>query len=194
MENYYPEINSVFHVKVMLCYILDRINKPVIEEKLYEIVVNSEVINYFYYTEAIGELINNGSVSRTEKDGKTYIILNEKGKLGSDYFNNYIPQYFHKRLLKAAYSLFSRLVRENETEITITGSSSGYDVNCSVKDVSFDLMRISLYAPDLEQAEVIKDKILLNPAKFYQNVIEYALNNNENDIKSEYLINKKKTL
>ncbi|MCL2053429.1 MAG: DUF4364 family protein [Oscillospiraceae bacterium] len=172
----YPEINSVFHVKIMICFILDRISKPVSEEQLYEIVHLSEVINYFYYAEALEELIQNGSASRV--DGN--IILNEKGRLGSEYFNSYIPEYFHNRLLKSAYSLFSRVARESETDISVNKVPNGFEVNCAIKDVSYDLMRVSLYAPDIEQANLIKNKILKNPAVFYRNVIEYALENEEN--------------
>lgn len=194
LKMYYPEIDSAFHVKIMLCYILDRINKPVTEEQLYEIVVNSDIINYFYYAGAITELIETGSITKSEKDGQTYIELNKKGKYGSEYFKEYIPEHFHKRLLRSAYSLFSKIKRENETDISIKEISNGYEVNCTIKDVSFDLMKISLYAPDEEQANAIKEKILLSPAKFYQNVIDFALNNTEDSIKSDILEKKNKSL
>ena len=40
-------------------------------------------------------------------------------------------------------------------------------------------MRFSIYAPDLDQAEMIKEKIHLNPELFYSNVIGYLLENKE---------------
>ena len=78
---------------------------------------------------------------------------------------------------------FARLKRESEADIEITEVSNGCEVNCTIKDTSFDLMRISLYAPDYDQAKVIKDKILLNPTDFYSKVISFALENEEEQIK-----------
>ena len=42
-----PEFNSVHGVKVLLCFLLNRLNRDITEEQLYEIVLDSEVINYF---------------------------------------------------------------------------------------------------------------------------------------------------
>ena len=43
-------------------------------------------------------------------------------------------------------------------------------------------MRLSLYAPDEEQAKLIREKILLDPAGFYSKVIGFALENEEEKI------------
>lgn len=173
------ELNSVHDVKVLICYLLDKLKRPVTEEQLYEIVLDSEVINYFYYTEAMGELLKNQSIRQVSRGGETYIELEEKGHFGADYFNEFIPYYFRKEILKAAMYYFARIKRENDAEITIEPTKNGCEVNCVIRDTEFDLMRISLYAPDADQAQVIKEKIMLNPADFYRKVIGFALDNKE---------------
>ena len=40
-------------------------------------------------------------------------------------------------------------------------------------------MDLKLYAPDLTQAKLIGEKVLLNPSGFYSKVIELALSNEE---------------
>ncbi len=177
------EMYSAHDVKVMICYLLDKLKNPVTEEQLYEIVQESEIINYFYYTEAMGDLLKNESIVQIERNGEIYIEATEKGKYGAEYFNDSIPYYFRKKLLKTAMYYFARLKRESEADIEITEVSNGCEVNCTIKDTSFDLMRISLYAPDYDQAKVIKDKILLNPTDFYSKVISFALENEEEQIK-----------
>lgn len=174
-----PELNSVHGVKVLLCFLLNRLNRDITEEQLYEIVLDSEVINYFYYAEALDVLLKNESVKRTERDGKTYIELEEKGRLGADYFNDTIPYYFRKQLLKTAMYYFARLDRESRANIEIISKSNGCDVKCTLKDVNFDIMRLTLYAPDEEQAKLIRDKIMLDPNEFYRKVIGFALENEE---------------
>ena len=181
MEEINTELSSAHDVKILLCYLLDKLNRPVSEKQLYEIVLDSRVINYFYYTESIEALLENGSISKQNINDVHCFVLEEKGRMGATYFNEYIPYHFRRRILKAALMFYAKLRRESETEITITNTHNGCELNCIIKDTSYDLMRISIYAPDRDQAEVIKEKILLNPAEFYTKVITYALNNREEE-------------
>lgn len=44
-----PEMNSVHSVKILLCYILDKLNRTVTEEQLRLISEDSGVISYFFF-------------------------------------------------------------------------------------------------------------------------------------------------
>ena len=163
------ELTSAHRVRVLICYLLDRLKQPVTEEQLYEIAEESGVINYFYYSEALEGLLKNNSLTRTERDGKVYIEPTEKGRFGADYFNDTVPLYFRKEILKAALSYFARLERESSADIDIAETVNGCEVRY-------------LYAPDREQAELIREKIMLDPAGFYRRVLGYALENKEEQI------------
>ena len=169
------ETDSAHAAKVLLCFLLDKLNRPIEENQLYEISMESGVVNYFYYKEAMEDLLKNGSVTRQEKDGASYIILEEKGRLGADYFNDTVPYYFRKQLLTEALRYFARLRRENEADIEVIPKDNGYEVRCMIKDGKLDLMKLDLYAPDIEQAQLLKDKIMLDPLGFYKKVIGFAL-------------------
>ncbi|MCH5192805.1 MAG: DUF4364 family protein [Oscillospiraceae bacterium] len=169
------ETDSPHAAKVLLCFLLEKLNRPVEETQLYEISMRSGVINYFHYTEAMEDLLKNGSVTRQERDKKTYIVLEEKGRLGADYFNDTVPYYFRKQLLAEALRYFARLERESEADIEILPQENGYEVRCMIKDGKLDLMNIGLYAPDTDQAQLLKEKIMLDPLGFYNKVVGYAL-------------------
>ncbi|MBQ7783705.1 MAG: DUF4364 family protein, partial [Oscillospiraceae bacterium] len=47
-----PELNSVHSVKILLCYILDKLNRPVTENQLRMIAEDSGIINYFFLADA----------------------------------------------------------------------------------------------------------------------------------------------
>lgn len=173
------DVNSVHSAKVLLCFLLDKLNRSVTEEQLYEIAMDSEVINYFYYTQALDELVKNESLKRAERNGGVYIELEEKGRFGADYFNEAVPYHFRKRLLRSAMYYFARLRRESEAEAEIVPTDNGCEVRCAIKDRDFDLMRVSIYAPDSDHGRMIKEKIMLNPAEFYSRVVGYALENEE---------------
>lgn len=174
-----PEFNSVHGVKLLLCYLLNRLDRDVPREQLYEIALDSGVINYFYYTDALKGLLNNNSIKETERDGIVYISLEEKGRLGADYFNDSIPYVFRKQLLKTAMYYFARIKRESFAETDIVPVKNGFEVSIVIRDAEFDVMRLSLYAPDEEQALLIREKIMLDPSGFYRKLIGFALENKE---------------
>ena len=57
-----PELKDIQTVKILICYLLYRINKPIDSEQLYDIAVGTEIINYFFYQDAIDYLIKNDSI------------------------------------------------------------------------------------------------------------------------------------
>lgn len=184
-----PEVSSVHMVKTLLCYILDRLSgvcRRITDEQLQLISEDSGIINYFFFSDALDELIANGSVtSESASDGKRIISLAEKGRLGAEYFNSTIPLVFRKKLLYAAFSFFSRLERKNQCSCEIRKIENGCMVDFVMEDKDFELMNMSFYAPDEEQAELIRDNIMANPQGAYSNILQLLLNNREEKIDVE---------
>ncbi|MGN1416719.1 MAG: DUF4364 family protein [Oscillospiraceae bacterium] len=176
-----PEMTSVHSVKILLCYLLTKLDRPVAEEQLLEIAGDSGVINYFYLSEAIEDLLRTGAVSAENTDEGRIFRIEEKGRMGSDYFNRYIPMTFRRSILSSAYSYFAKIRRENECRCEMSPSGNGFSVSFSIGDASLELMKLSLYAPDEEQAEHIAEKIKRNPTGFYQSVIRLMLENPEEE-------------
>lgn len=184
MQDFKTQIATLHSVKIAICFLLDEIDKPISESELYEIVMKSEAVNYFHYNQALEELMKSGAVAQFSENGENYIRIEEKGRQSSECYNDYVPYHFRKRLLKSAFLFFSKQKREKEVKIDITEAETGFCVNCVFGGEELELMRLSLYAPDKAQAELISDKILLNPELFYSNVIGYLLDNREEEFKA----------
>lgn len=183
MQDFKTEISTLHSVKIAVCYLLDEIKKPISEQELYEIVMKSEAVNYFHYNQAIDELLKSGAVTKFEENGENYFRLEEKGRQSAECYNDYVPYHFRKRLLKSAFAFFSAQKRDKEAKIDITEAATGYNVDCTIGDDELELMHFSIYAPDRDQAEMIKEKIHLNPELFYTNVIGFLLENKEEEFK-----------
>ena len=84
--------------------------------------------------------------------------------------------------MTCALQFFARLKRENEVKCEIMEAKNGYYVSCRILDVSDDLLDMKLYAPDMEQAKLIRNKIMLNPSDFYGKIMSFALFNVEEEI------------
>ncbi|MBP5578720.1 MAG: DUF4364 family protein [Ruminococcus sp.] len=174
------EIKDVPTLNILLCYLLYKIDRPVSPEQLYDIAIGTGIINYFYYQDSIGYLLKNGLVSseKDENGGECY-VLGEKGRECAKQLKNYAPKSYRDKLVLAALRYFARIKYEKELKIEYEPVGKGYYIHVRCIDTGFDLMDLRLYAPDLTQAKLIGEKILLNPAGFYGKVIEVALSNEE---------------
>lgn len=175
-----PQIKDVPTLNILLCYLLYKIDKPVEIEQLYEIAVSTELINYFYYQDSIDYLLKNDCISivKNKKDIDSY-VLTKKGTACAKQLKKYAPKSYRDKLVLAALRYFARLKYEQEIKIEYIPVSNGYYTQVRCLDFDCDLMDLKLFAPDLTQAKLLGEKIMLNPSGFYGKVIELALSNKE---------------
>lgn len=172
---------NVHAAKVLLCYLLKKIERSVTPDQLYEIAVGSGVMNYFDYSGALDELVKNETILLKEEGDAGVYILAPKGLYTIDELKQYAPKSFRDRLFATALKYFARQRRENEVKISYKEAGNGYYVECRILDIGEDLLQIRLFAPDLEQAELIGEKIMENPTDFYGKIIGFALENKEEE-------------
>lgn len=175
-----PELKDIQTVKILLCYLLYRINKPIDSEQLYDIAVGTEIINYFFYQDAIDYLIKNKSISVNNDHNNVQIYkLTDKGKDCAKTLRGYVPKSYRDKIVQAALKYFAQIKYQNEVKIDYIKLDKGYYVHCRCLDIGDDLMDLKLFAPDLSQAELLGKNIMINPTGFYSKILNFALNNEE---------------
>ena len=112
-------------------------------------------------------------------------MLTEKGRLGSEYFNRYIPLVFRKKLLKAAFGFFIREQNEDMCSCTVSETDNGCRVSFVLSDGGRELINMSFFAPDMSQGELIAERIRSNPAGAYKKILGFLLDNSEEEIDVE---------
>ncbi|MBO5163990.1 MAG: DUF4364 family protein [Ruminococcus sp.] len=174
------EIKDVPTLNILICYLLNKIGKPVNTEHLYDILITTGLINYFYYQDSIGFLLENNLIkTETAENGEDSYVLLPKGVRCAKELKKYAPKSYRDKLVLAALRYFARLKMEQEIKIEYSEVENGCYIRIRCLDTKNDLMDLKLFAPDMTQAKLIGDKILLNPAGFYSKVIELALSNKE---------------
>ncbi|NLT10383.1 MAG: DUF4364 family protein [Ruminococcus sp.] len=174
------EIKDVPTLNILICYLLYKIDRPVETEQLYDIAIGTGVVNYFYYQDSIDYLIKNSLISvEKDEDGRECYILEEKGRECARQLKSYAPKSYRDKLVLAALRYFARVKAEQDLRIEYIPLEKGYYTHIRCIDTGDDLMDLKLYAPDLAQAKMLGEKVLLNPAGFYGKVIELALSNEE---------------
>ena len=178
------ETNNTETAKLLLCYVLFKISKPVLSEQLYEITVKSGVINYFFYNDAIASLLENQCIEKSaDENGNEIFTLSTKGTVLAKDFKSYIPKSFRDRLVTSAIKYFNDIRIRNEFSLKSIEIENGYNVEFTCFDGDIRLMDLKMYAPDSAQAELIMNKIRIDPIGFYSEVLGYVISNSEEEIK-----------
>ena len=174
------EIKDVPTLNILLCYLLNKIDKPVETEQLYDITIGTGVVNFFDYQDSIDYLIKNSLISVSkDNSGTEFYSLEEKGRECARRLKGYAPKSYRDKLVLAALKYFAKIKAEQEIKIEYLPIENGYYTHIRCLDSDCDLMDMKLYAPDQTQAKLLGEKIMLNPAGFYGKVIELALSNEE---------------
>ncbi|MGN0622538.1 MAG: DUF4364 family protein [Oscillospiraceae bacterium] len=188
MENDFSNLNitpavlnptDVYEVKILLAYFLFQMDRPVTPNQLTEIATGDGIVNYFLYSEAVSEMLSNGTIALVEEEGTSYYKLTEKGKEGAQSFKRLVSKSVRDRIYAAGLRFFAKLKAQRDLQFDIKECGKGYSVRCVCMDNGITLMDLTLFAPDKEQAEYIKSKILMNPTDFYCKVMDYVIENEE---------------
>lgn len=176
------EIRDTDSAKLLICYLLNKIEKLIESEQLYDIAVGSGIINYFCYNDAVESLLKNETIEITYNDsGRECYVDTEKGIIYAQNFRTYVPKSFREKIIRAAMKYFAKLKIENEVKMEYIELKKGYHVHFRCLDVGDDLLDIKIFAPDLAQAHFLGERIMRNPVGFYAKVFENALDNEEEE-------------
>ena len=172
-------ITDIYAVKILLCYFLKKINRPVTPNQLLEIATGTNIVNYFSYNHAVDSMLKTDLIEEKVIDNVSHYILTDMGAMGAEEFKTMAPKTSREKILSAGLKFFTKLKNENTVSFEIVETDKGCEVKCRCVDNGLILMELSLFAPDMEQAEFIRQKIKINPQAFYGNVMSYVLDNEE---------------
>lgn len=168
--------NDLNSVKILICYLLQNLDESINSDELYEISVNSGIINYFYYNEAIDELLVNDTIlSDVDENGNTRFSLSEKGKIFVKDFSTYVQLTFRNRIMYAAMQHEAKKLQNASLSLDYEDSDDGCRLICSISDCDKNLLEMKLLTQNRARAELIGERISDNPSAFYQDFIDYTI-------------------
>ena len=159
--------------KVLILYLLNKINNEIKNDNLYNIVSLSEDINYFYYQELITDLKNNNLIIFISQDDCNLLKLSSEGKQAYELTKSLLPGLLK---LKADTVLKEQIpnIEEESSVISefIPKDGNNYTIKCKVIEKNETIFEISLYAGSRENAKQIADNWKNNANSIYPKVIE----------------------
>lgn len=158
-------------IKILIGYLLSRLDTPLTREQLDEIICGEEIANYFEMSQALCELVDNGNIKIEDNE----LIITEKGRENSETLEHDIPYTVREKAFNTAVRLQTRLRRERENKIEIERVEKGCNVILSVVDADDEIMSVKLFVADYDQALAVKERFLADPVKIYSNIVALLL-------------------
>ena len=168
--------NDLNSVKILICYLLYNLENPIDSEALYDIAVESGTINYFYYNEAVDDLLVNDTIlSDASENGRMFFSLSNKGKTFVKDFSKYVQRSFRDRLMYSAMQYKVNQLKNASLSIDYEDCAEGCKLICGISEGNKNLFEFKLLAGNRTQAELLGEQISVDPSAFYSNFIDYIL-------------------
>jgi hypothetical protein len=172
-------IHDMMDVKVLILYVMSRVNYPVTIQQIYELCYQDECLSYFDVCTAVPEMVKSGHLKELEND--CYAIT-DKGKGDGSLTEDSIA-FTVKQRAENAVDRFNRQIRRSSfvrTQI-IPREGGDYSVIMSLDDEVGNLMTLELVAPDQRQA-VRLSKLFENKAENVYNLTMAELLDEEDEL------------
>ncbi len=158
-------------IKLLICFLLESLDKPLTKEQVFEIMLNNGLANYFDVSEALGELVESGKIRETVFEENEVLRIAEEVIGATKILESDIPKSVREKALHAAVVLQTKARRERENKIEVETLDNGYHVTFTISDKKDVLMRLTVYVADYSQVETVKRGFLDDPVGLYSGII-----------------------
>ena len=143
-------IHDMLDVKVLILFVMSRVNYPVSIGEIYELCYQDECLSYFDVCTAVPEMVKSGHLKQLEND--CYGIT-DKGRADGSLTEDSIA-FTVKQRAENAVARFNRQIRRSsfvKTQI-IPREGGDFSVVIALDDEVSNLMTLELMAPNQRQA------------------------------------------
>ena len=172
-------IHDMLDVKVLILFVMARVNYPVDIQQIYELSYQDDCLSYFDVCTAVPEMVNSGHLKELENN--CYGIT-DKGKADGALTEDSIA-FTVKQRAENAVAKYNRQIRRSsfvKTQV-IPREGGDYSVIMALDDEMGNLMTLELAAPDQRQA-VRLGKLFEKKAEMVYNLTMTELLDEEEDL------------
>ena len=161
--------------KILILYALNCLSMPVTTDRLAELVMIDEGVDYFNYCQALGEMAESAHVLVSAASGQTFYSISPRGYEVSELMDNQLSF-----SLKTAIRQGARMIEESvERDSFITTEAfrrGGIPcVCCELTDGADPVLHIELMLNDTSQGAAIARNFRKNAEGIYERVLKILL-------------------
>lgn len=165
--------NELAANKLILLYLIDKINIKISNLQITKLILENNLINYFLLQQYLNELCNDNLLTSEIINKKTFYTITDKGRTTLKHLDYLIPVNIKNKIDNTIKSARKKI--RNETLITadfIPESESKYTVSCSVHEDDFSLIELKIAVGTKNDARCICDNWKNYSQYIYSEIIE----------------------
>ena len=170
--------------KVLILYILDKIQNGLLEDGLYKIIASVNDVNYFYFKEVLTDLLDSKLVGIFTKDEEEESVLKitSEGKNALSLTIDVLPGILKLKADNVFKEELSNIAEESSiiTEY-IPKDEKNYTVKCKIVEKNETVFEVSTFAGSRDRAKQISDNWNNNANNIYPKIMNLLLDGDNNE-------------
>lgn len=166
------------NVRLLICYIINSINKPIKKDVVVTVMQKNGIANYFEILDAFNDLYKKQNIVLTDEKEDLYFV-SSSGKLIASNLSGELPLTIRERAVSSVMELLMQEKNEKENHVEVNKINNGYMVDCHISGGENDLFSCQIYVPDSKQAKIVKKNFQLNAENIYKVMIAAITNDSE---------------
>lgn len=158
-------------IKLLVCYLLKKVDRPLTQSMINDILQECSVANYFEVNQAISELAEKGTVQSKQENGQLTLSLLPQTYYYVGEIEKSLPRTVREKAVSSAIKVMKRNRIERETKTDVEKLEQGYNVTFAVNDMGTQLLKVTVYVSDISQVELVKRNFYNNAVDICSNII-----------------------
>lgn len=168
--------------KVLILYILDRIDKEIKQDDLFQIITSINEINYFYFKQLLTDLIDSKLVGTYTKEEEPVVRITSDGKNAFVLTKDVLPGIMKLK----ADNIFEKEFHTIEQESSITAefipkNENSYTIKCKIVEDNETIFEVKTFAGSRDRAKRIVDNWNKNANTIYPKILNILLDDKQNN-------------
>ena len=165
--------------KLLILYILDKINMDLTNSQITQVVLETEMMNYFSLQQLLSQLMESKFLITYKDSDREYYSLTQKGIETLEYFLSRIPENSTKKVDEYIFNNKENLLADTQVKSSfVKQSDNEFIVNLRVIENQCNLIDLNLNVSSEKQAKLICNNWKSNASDMYAEVIDLLIRNN----------------
>lgn len=171
-------LHDKLDVKVLILFILARMETPLDVDQVYEVAYQDESLNYFTLAESMHELVDTGHLSIDEKN---HYVITEKGRKQGAFVEDSLAIPVVEKVSAAIEAKKDQMRRDSLLSTSVTQNEDGnWIATLNYADNGLPLMTVSLFAPNQEHGRRMANNMKKYVTDIYKAAMDAATDEKKN--------------
>jgi DNA-binding PadR family transcriptional regulator len=162
--------------KLIILYMLDRVNSPMTNAQISEFVLEKGYTSYFTLQEVLNTLISDGFITEESYHSSTHYTITDSGRETINFFKYKISSSIVSDInLYLSDNKYELKEAVNNISEYYKASNGDYAVHCQVKENGHPIIDLTITVPDEQQADSMCGKWKDASPDIYEYIMTHLL-------------------